>query len=273
MRRSQKESRCWSMTRPNTKSLCDVFDSLAFLGLAYFQCRANVCLPLYCMVFSVLTKASSLCSSIPICSVKIWDHSTRRFTLSCGPKMIRASRLSVGLARQGVKLELFLIFLRCLVAILDQCFACADPLLGTANRRFFLGFWRANVWALLQWILCWHVSKVQGICELLAGRYLDSADVGGRITTAAGSTDKIVPWSGQLVEASLWIARDLTNFSNCSCTFRNVPSAFFFQRLWPWTTKTGCLVRTWCCFPRNISFQLDNGEQMWAASVGCNRWH
>lgn len=39
---------------------------------------------------------------------------------------------------------------------------------------------------------------MQGICELLAGRYLDSADVGGRITTAAGSTDKIVPWSGQL---------------------------------------------------------------------------
>ena len=45
----------------------------------------------------------------------------------------------------------------------------------------------------------------------------------------------------------------------------------FFQRLWPWTMKTGCLVRTWRCFPRDISFQLDNGEQMWAVSVGCNR--
>ena len=264
MRRSQKESRCWSMTRPNTKSLCDVFDSLAFLGLAYLQCRANVCLPLYCMAFSVLTKASSLCSSMPICSVKIWDHSTRRFTLSCGPKMIRALRLSVALARQGVKLVASWYFFAFLVAILDQCFACADPLLGTANRRFFLGFWRANVWALLQWILYWHVSKVQGICEL-AGRYLDSADVGGRITTAAGSTDKIVPWSGQLVEASLWIARDLTNFANSLCTFRDVPSAFFFRGFGHERWRPGAL------YARDAAFHATSASS-WTMVSRCEQY-
>ena len=55
---------------------------------------------------------------------------------------------------------------------------------------------------------------------------------------------------------------------------RNVPSAFFFSEALAMNDeRQGALYARDAAFPRDISFQLDNGEQMWAASVGCNRWH
>ena len=86
---------------------------------------------------------------------------------------------------------------------------------------------------------------------VIAGRYLHTHDVGGRITTAAGSKDKIVPW---IMQRFHQITQDIrsTQLYSTELVLHDITiyyihlQLFTYYSIMMYYVSIMCLRKSWC---------------------------